>query len=156
MAVNSLIPQALETKFVLEAFNTRCTSLFPWPLPPLVAAVGYRNNQTPEAAKAWEQVRFCCTHHKTKKCIQPSSLGCMFGMHGYISAFAIILQCLKTVFPIPGGVKFLALPGDNDIGGEGTDAMDEEVNRCIVATNVLTLLSLKNERMLMWFYDMSA
>ena len=49
------------------------------------------------------------------------------------------LQCLKATFPIPDAIKFLALPGDNDIGGEGIDAMNEEVDRYIVApvyTNV--------------------
>lgn len=59
------------------------------------------------------------------------------------------LQCLKDILPIPDGIKFLALPGDNDIGGEGIDAMNEEVNRCIVATvymnvfNLTALFSLK-------------
>ena len=64
------------------------------------------------------------------------------------------LQCLKDVLPIPDGIKFLALPGDNDIGGEGIDAMNEEVNRCIVATeytNVFNLTALKNERVLVYY-----
>lgn len=76
---------------------------------------------------------------------------CVWCARIQLNAKCFAIQCLKAVFPIPGGVKFLALPGDNDIGGEGADAMDEEVNRCKVATvstNVLTLLSLKNERML--------
>jgi len=39
------------------------------------------------------------------------------------------LQCLKAVLPIPSSIKFLVLPGDNDIGGEGVDSMEETVNR---------------------------
>lgn len=66
--------------------------------------------------------------------IYPSSLVCVWCAGIQLNAKCFAIQCLKAVFPIPGGVKFLALPGDNDIGGEGTDAMDEEVNRCIVAT----------------------
>ena len=64
------------------------------------------------------------------------------------------LQCLKDVLPIPDGIKLLALPGDNDIGGEGIDAMNEEVNRCIVTTiytNVFNLTALKNERVLVYY-----
>ena len=68
--------------------------------------------------------------------IYPSSLVCVWCAGIQLNAKCFAIQCLKAVFPIPGGVKFLALPGDNDIGGEGTDAMDEEVNRCIVATVV--------------------
>ena len=36
---------------------------------------------------------------------------------------------MKIIFQIPAGVKFVVVPGDNDIGGEGRDAMKEDVNR---------------------------
>ena len=40
-----------------------------------------------------------------------------------------MLQCKDTVFPVSDGVQFVVLPGDNDIGGEGSDVMKQEVIR---------------------------
>ncbi len=36
---------------------------------------------------------------------------------------------MNDILPIPEGVVFVVVPGDNDIGGEGRDAMNEVVNR---------------------------
>ena len=44
-----------------------------------------------------------------------------------------LLQCLNKVFPLPAtGVKLIAAFGDNDIGGEGKDIMNDEALRYIV------------------------
>ena len=37
------------------------------------------------------------------------------------------LECFRAVFPIPRGVEQIVLYGDNDIGGEGRDVMNEAV-----------------------------
>ena len=37
------------------------------------------------------------------------------------------LECFRAVFPIPPGVERIVLYGDNDIGGEGRDVMNEDV-----------------------------
>lgn len=37
------------------------------------------------------------------------------------------LECFRAIFPIPTGVERIVLYGDNDIGGEGRDVMNEEV-----------------------------
>ena len=38
-----------------------------------------------------------------------------------------LLQCMDTILPVPDGVQFVVVPGDNDIGGEGRDLMKAEI-----------------------------
>ena len=39
------------------------------------------------------------------------------------------LQCNDEVLDMPEDMSLIVVPGDNDIGGEGVDGMNEEVNR---------------------------
>ena len=39
-----------------------------------------------------------------------------------------VAQCLRDVLVVPNDVRLLLLPGDNDIGGEGAEAMKKIVN----------------------------
>ena len=44
---------------------------------------------------------------------------------------------MRDLFPVAEGVGFLVVPGDNDIGGEGSDGMMEEVNRWATLSSAL-------------------
>ena len=53
-------------------------------------------------------------------------MGCLFKLTNWSVSLA---QCFKKVLAVPSDVRVVALPGDNDIGGEGGDRMDGHITQ---------------------------
>lgn len=47
----------------------------------------------------------------------------------YHYAILTRLQCFKRIYSLPESIKLIAIMGDNDIGGEGDDLVNDVVLR---------------------------
>ena len=63
-----------------------------------------------------------------------SQIFLFFSTHPPPFSLSLSLQCLHEVLAISSDVKLILLPGDNDIGGEGSEGMKDNINQLATPT----------------------